>query len=61
MAKCAICNKGVYFGKSVSHSHRKSNKIWKSNIKSTRVKTKDGNKRIHVCTSCLKNVKAERV
>ena len=33
MAKCAICEKGVHFGHNVSHSHRKSNRIWKSNIK----------------------------
>ena len=38
MAKCAICGKGVHFGNNVSHSHRRSNHIWKSNIKSVRVK-----------------------
>ena len=34
MAKCAICEKGAHFGIQVSHSHRRSNKMWKSNIKS---------------------------
>ena len=38
MAKCAICGKGAHFGNAVSHSHRRSNKMWKSNIKSVRVK-----------------------
>ena len=38
MAKCDICGKGVHFGIQVSHSHRRSNKMWKSNIKSVKVK-----------------------
>jgi large subunit ribosomal protein L28 len=32
MAKCAVCEKGAYFGNNVSHSHRRSNKMWKSNV-----------------------------
>ena len=39
MAKCAICEKGAHFGNNVSHSHRRSPKMWKSNVKSVRVKT----------------------
>ena len=60
MAKCDICGKGVHFGNAVSHSHRRSNKIWKSNIKSVRVKTVGGAQTMHVCTSCLKSGKVER-
>ena len=61
MAKCAICEKGVYFGIKVSHSHRRSNKMWKANVKSVRVKTESGgNRRMYVCTSCLKNGLVER-
>ena len=61
MAKCAICEKGAHFGNNVSHSNRKTPKKWKSNVKSVRVKTADGNaKRMYVCTSCLKSGKVER-
>ncbi len=60
MAKCAICEKGVHFGNMVSHSHRRSNKIWHSNIKSVRVKTESGSQRMYVCTSCLRSGKIER-
>ncbi len=60
MAKCDICGKGVHFGNAVSHSHRRSNKIWKSNIKSVKVKTGGGAKTMHVCTSCLRSGKVER-
>lgn len=42
MAKCAICEKGAHFGIAVSHSHRRSNKMWKANVKSVKVKVGDG-------------------
>ncbi len=60
MAKCAICDKGVHFGIKVSHSHRRSNRIWKSNVKSVKVKVNGGTKTMYVCTSCLKSGKVER-
>ena len=60
MAKCDICGKGVTFGIKVSHSHRRSNKMWKSNIKSVRVKTEGGSKKMYVCTSCLRSGYVER-
>ena len=33
MAKCQFCDKGVAFGIQVSHSHRRSNRTWKPNVK----------------------------
>ncbi|MBU3806724.1 MAG: 50S ribosomal protein L28, partial [Candidatus Fournierella pullistercoris] len=33
MAKCNCCGKGVSFGIQVSHSHRRSNRTWKPNVK----------------------------
>ncbi len=61
MAKCAICKKGAHFGNNVSHSHRKTPRMWKSNVKSVRVKTENGaTKRMYVCTSCLKSGRVER-
>ena len=33
MAKCEFCDKGVTFGIKVSHSHRRSNRTWKPNVK----------------------------
>jgi large subunit ribosomal protein L28 len=61
MAKCAVCEKGAYFGNNVSHSHRRSNKMWKSNVKSVKVKTANGGaQKMYVCTSCLRSGKVER-
>ena len=53
MAKCAVCDKGAHFGLKVSHSNRKSNKMWKSNVKSVKVLTTAGSRKMYVCTSCL--------
>ena len=33
MAKCDYCGKSVQFGIKVSHSHRRSNRTWKPNVK----------------------------
>ena len=56
MAKCDVCGKGIHFGNNVSHSHRRSNAIWKSNVQSVN----GGNKRLHVCTRCLRSGAVER-
>lgn len=60
MAKCSVCGKGVLFGNNVSHSHRRSNRMFKPNIKSVRCKVNGATKRLYVCTSCLKSGKVER-
>ncbi len=60
MAKCEICGKGVHFGNAVSHSHRRSNRIWNSNVKSVKCKVNGAARKLHVCTSCLKSGKVER-
>ena len=60
MAKCEICDKGAHFGIRVSHSHRRNNHMWKSNIKSVRVKVNGGTRKMNVCTECLRSGKVER-
>ena len=60
MAKCAICGKGAHYGNNVSHSHRRSNRIWKSNVKSVKCIVNGTPKRLYVCTSCLRSGAVER-
>ena len=61
MAKCAICEKGAHFGIAVSHSHRRTNKMWKANVKSVKDKVNDSQaKKMYVCTSCLRSGLVER-
>ena len=59
MAKCDICGKGAHFGNNVSHSHRRSNRIWNSNVKNVMCKVGGANKKLHVCTRCLRSGKVE--
>jgi len=61
MAVCSVCGKGAHFGIRVSHSHKRSNHMWKSNIKRVRVKVNGTPQRAYVCTQCLKSGKVERV
>lgn len=62
MAKCSICGKGAQFGNNVSHSHKKTRRMWRANIKSVRCKVagSPNSKKMYVCTSCLKSGKVER-
>ena len=60
MAKCECCGKGVTFGIKVSHSHRRSNRTWKPNIKKVKAIVNGSPKRVNVCTRCLRSGKVER-
>ena len=54
MAKCDICGKGVTFGIKMSHSHRRSNRAWKPNIKKVKAVVNGSVKSVHVCTRCVR-------
>ncbi|MBE7043389.1 MAG: 50S ribosomal protein L28 [Ruminococcaceae bacterium] len=60
MAKCEVCGKGVAFGIKVSHSHRRSNRTWKPNIRKIRVIDKGTPKSMYVCTRCIRSNKVTR-
>jgi len=57
MAKCDICGKSVQFGNNVSHSHKKTRKMWRPNIQKIRVLDKNSVVRKHVCTRCIRSGK----
>jgi len=60
MAKCEICGKGVTFGIKVSHSHRRSNRAWKPNVRKVRAIVNGTPKSVKVCTRCLRSGKVQR-
>lgn len=60
MAKCCICGKGVVFGHNVSHSNRKTNRSWKSNIRKVKAVVNGSNQTVSVCSRCLRSGKVER-
>ena len=60
MAKCCICGKSVVFGNTVSHSHRKTNRTWKPNIRQVKAIVNGSHQTVSVCSRCLRSGKVER-
>ena len=55
-----FCDKGVTFGIQVSHSHRRSNRPWKPNVKRVKAIVNGTPKHVYVCTHCLRSGKVTR-
>ena len=60
MAKCQFCDKGVSFGIKVSHSHRRSSRTWKPNIRRVKANVNGEHKTVYICSRCLRSGKVER-
>ena len=60
MAKCDYCGKGVTFGIKVSHSHRRSNRTWKPNVKRVKAVVNGTPCHVYACTRCLRSTLLER-
>ncbi len=52
--KCANCDKGVMYGHNVSHSKRRTRKIFKPNLHLARINTGNGFVKIKLCTKCTR-------
>ena len=57
---CEVCGKGVKYGNNVSHSNRKSNRVWLPNTQRVRVTVGGTVRHMNVCTRCLRSGKVER-
>lgn len=55
--KCANCGKGVMYGHNVSHSKRRTRKIFKPNLHSSRILLGGQYVRVKLCTKCLRVLK----
>ena len=55
--KCDNCGKGVMYGHNVSHAKNRTRKIFKPNLQKTRILIDGVNKRMKLCTTCLKQLK----
>ncbi len=60
MAKCEICGKGVTFGIKMSHSHRRSNRTWKPNIRTVKATVNGTPTTLKVCSRCLRTYKSQQ-
>ena len=57
---CEVCGKGAMSGHNVSHSNRKTNRVFLPNTQRVRVKVDNIVRHMNVCTRCLRSGKVER-
>lgn len=57
---CDVCGKSPVFGKSISHSHRRTNRRWSPNIQTVRTVIGGTPTKLKVCTSCISANKVSR-
>ena len=58
---CTVCGKQPGFGNNVSHSNKKTKRIFKPNIIKARVEYKGKIRNIFVCTKCLKSNQVKKI
>lgn len=54
-SKCDICGKSLQFGHNVSHSKRRTNRSWSSNVHKATIIVDGKPVRANVCTRCLRS------
>jgi len=57
MAICYICGKKKQYGHNVSHSKRRTKRVFKPNVYRKRMQVDGEIKRIKICSKCLKRAK----
>ena len=60
MAMCDVCGKSIAFGIKVSHSHRRSSRTFKPNVRRVKALVDGTPKRVYACTRCLRSGKVTR-
>ena len=58
---CSVCGKGKLSGNLVSHSNRKTPRLYNANVQKVRVVSDGVISSEYVCARCLKSNKVERV
>jgi len=51
---CFLCQKKNITGNNVSHSHHKTKRKWQINLQSYTLKIDGQNKKVKLCTKCIK-------
>lgn len=64
MAKCDICGKQVANGNRISiarsHVSRRAPRTWKPNLRTVHMMVNGENKKLHVCSKCLRSSKVTK-
>lgn len=57
---CIVCEKRTETGNNVSHSNRKTRRVFLPNLQKVRIVVNGSVRRAYVCTKCLKSGKVQR-
>ncbi|MEK7160309.1 MAG: 50S ribosomal protein L28 [Patescibacteria group bacterium] len=60
-AQCFNCGKGVMYGHNVSHAKNRTRKIFKPNLHLARIMIGKLNKKVKLCTKCLRQMKNKKL
>jgi large subunit ribosomal protein L28 len=52
--KCFVCSKKPMVGNNVSHSNRRTKRLWLPNLQKVTIMVKGKKQKEYVCTKCLK-------
>ncbi|MBI5044578.1 MAG: 50S ribosomal protein L28 [Candidatus Levybacteria bacterium] len=55
--QCTICHKGVQYGHNVSHSKRRTPRVFRPNLHSAKIVVDGATQRVKLCTKCLRMYK----
>lgn len=58
--RCAICGRDVEYGNQVSHSGKRSSRVWAPNLQRVRAVIDGAVRRVRVCTRCLRAGRVQR-
>jgi large subunit ribosomal protein L28 len=58
--RCVICDKGPVAGKSYSHSHKATNRVFRPNLQRQKIVLGGRTTTAYVCTTCIKSGRAVR-
>ena len=58
--RCDVCGKGPMFGSRISHAHNVTNRRFNPNLQTVRALTKGVQRRVKVCTRCLRSGKVAK-
>ena len=56
--KCELCGKGPASGNNVSHSNRRTKRVFYPNLARKKILIDGNPQRVYVCSTCLKSGKA---
>ena len=54
--KCDVCGRGPGFGHNVSHSKRRTNRMFRLNVQRMKITQNGARRSIDICTRCIRNM-----